>query len=67
MSNVPYYLPKVRQGIRIGDSQVVDGLMKVCFEFFSLLKFCNYFAITLELSHDVRMVLLMLMIRLPWE
>lgn len=28
MSNVPYYLPRVRQGLKLGDSQVVDGLMK---------------------------------------
>jgi len=28
MSNVPYYLPQVRQGLRIGDNKVIDGLMK---------------------------------------
>lgn len=28
MSNAPYYLPKVRSGLRMGDSNVVDGLMK---------------------------------------
>eukprot|EP01120_Amphizonella_sp_Union-15-10_P016824 TRINITY_DN910_c0_g2_i1.p1 TRINITY_DN910_c0_g2~~TRINITY_DN910_c0_g2_i1.p1 ORF type:complete len:433 (-),score=82.95 TRINITY_DN910_c0_g2_i1:144-1442(-) len=28
MSNVPYYLPYVRQGLRLGDNAVVDGLIK---------------------------------------
>lgn len=28
MSNVPYYLPKARQGYRLGHGEVVDGLMK---------------------------------------
>ncbi|NRA35453.1 MAG: thiolase family protein [Polyangiaceae bacterium] len=27
MSNVPYYLPKVRTGLRMGDSQVQDGMI----------------------------------------
>jgi len=26
MSNVPYYLPQVRQGLRMGDNKVIDGL-----------------------------------------
>lgn len=28
MSNVPYYLPRVRQGLKLGDSKVIDGLMR---------------------------------------
>jgi acetyl-CoA C-acetyltransferase len=28
MSNAPYYLPQVRQGLRTGDNKVIDGLMK---------------------------------------
>ena len=28
MSNVPYYLPKARQGYRLGHGEVVDGMMK---------------------------------------
>jgi len=28
MSNAPYYLPRVRQGLRLGDGAVVDGLIK---------------------------------------
>jgi len=28
MSNAPYYLPQVRQGLRIGDNKIIDGLMK---------------------------------------
>lgn len=28
MSNCPYYLPKVRQGLRMGDSKVIDGMIK---------------------------------------
>jgi acetyl-CoA acetyltransferase len=28
MSNCPYYLPKVRQGLRMGDGKVVDGMIK---------------------------------------
>jgi acetyl-CoA C-acetyltransferase len=28
MTNTPYYLPKVRQGLRLGDGQVVDGIMR---------------------------------------
>jgi len=27
MSNVPYYLPKARQGLRMGNQQVIDGMM----------------------------------------
>jgi len=28
MSNAPYYLPQVRQGLRMGDNKVIDGMMK---------------------------------------
>ncbi len=28
MSNVPHYLPKMRQGLKLGDGKVVDGLIK---------------------------------------
>jgi len=28
MSNAPYYLPKARQGYRLGNGEVVDGMMK---------------------------------------
>jgi hypothetical protein len=28
MSNAPYYLPKARQGYRLGHGEVVDGMMK---------------------------------------
>jgi len=28
MSNIPYYMPSLRNGARIGDSTVLDGLMK---------------------------------------
>jgi acetyl-CoA C-acetyltransferase len=28
MSNVPYYLPKARGGLRMGHSQVIDGLIR---------------------------------------
>ena len=27
MSNVPYYLPKARQGFRMGHQRAVDGMM----------------------------------------
>ena len=29
MTNTPYYLPKARQGYRMGDNKVVDGIMRV--------------------------------------
>ena len=28
MSNVPHYLPRARQGIRLGHGQVVDGIIR---------------------------------------
>lgn len=28
MTNVPYYLPRVRQGLKLGDGTVIDGLMR---------------------------------------
>ena len=28
MTNVPHYLPRVRAGLRLGHSEVVDGLIK---------------------------------------
>eukprot|EP01125_Pyxidicula_operculata_P022769 TRINITY_DN9563_c0_g1_i1.p2 TRINITY_DN9563_c0_g1~~TRINITY_DN9563_c0_g1_i1.p2 ORF type:complete len:433 (-),score=129.98 TRINITY_DN9563_c0_g1_i1:1770-3029(-) len=28
MSNAPYYLPRARQGLRMGDAKTVDGMMK---------------------------------------
>lgn len=28
MSNVPYYLPKARQGYRLGHGEIIDGMMK---------------------------------------
>ena len=28
MSNVPYHMPKARAGLRLGDSTIVDGLVK---------------------------------------
>ena len=28
MSNAPYYLPRVRQGLRLGHADVVDGVIK---------------------------------------
>ncbi len=29
MTNTPYYLPKARQGYRMGDNKVIDGVMRV--------------------------------------
>jgi acetyl-CoA acetyltransferase len=29
MTNAPYYLPKARQGYRMGDNKVIDGIMRV--------------------------------------
>ena len=34
MSNAPYYLPKARQGLRMGDSTAVDGMIKVALQHF---------------------------------
>lgn len=28
MSNVPHYLPAMRMGVRLGHSEIVDGLIK---------------------------------------
>lgn len=28
MTNIPYYLPKVRQGLKMGDNKVIDGMMR---------------------------------------
>ncbi len=28
MSNAPYYLPRVRQGLRLGHAEVVDAVIK---------------------------------------
>ena len=32
MTNAPYYLPKARQGLRMGDSTAVDGMIKVALQ-----------------------------------
>ena len=29
MTNTPYYLPNARSGLRMGDSKLVDGMVKV--------------------------------------